>query len=257
LHSFEGDQDTTWHPSTPNKRPRLETEHTPRPSKILNLDRTPRSYLSGAKSENEGPRGTIRGYTLSHLRRVPELSSLARRVVRVEAKRRAKEATGKHLEKHVKSKDENSDAKMQRLFMWALRKLREEGSIVLWDGPVRSSNEFEEGRRTLWKCSSSDVDRGFSMSGVVRGEEANEELSDPQEEEEAYIPLTPQYLAEHVEGVVRVLEGASKGEITRFLRRSDDRWGRVGEWVVEEAIKLLKDDGRVWHVGCGKWEVCL
>lgn len=86
-------------PGTPTKLrgnyclDRLE-DMTPRPSKWLKSDATPRaqSHHSDDSASDEDPRA-LRGYTLSHLRRVPELALLARRVVETEIKRRAKGRT--------------------------------------------------------------------------------------------------------------------------------------------------------------------
>ncbi|KIJ61835.1 hypothetical protein HYDPIDRAFT_42336 [Hydnomerulius pinastri MD-312] len=109
------------------------------------------------------------GFTLSHLRRVPELALLAERVVRAETRRREKAEREKEKEKQrsqtrpasssskpstttpkpssaapkpePKPKPPPPDPphkKMKRLFAWAVVKLYEEGSIVLWDGAVRA-----------------------------------------------------------------------------------------------------------------------
>lgn len=109
------------------------------------------------------------GFTLSHLRRVPELALLAARVVRAEARKRDKADREKlRGSSHPRVPSSGSAStgptgsksgdvptaaprtgtangmsvdpprkKMKRLFSWAIVKLYEEGSIVLWDGEVR------------------------------------------------------------------------------------------------------------------------
>jgi hypothetical protein len=249
------DNDMVRCPSTPTRRPTHDSGRTPRAS-VLAFDRTPRQTRPRSpKIENESPERRIGGFTLSHLRRVPELSSLARRVVHAEAKRRAKEASREERTKRMETprmqaKGENMNTKTRRLFLWAIRRLREEGSIVIWDGPVQVfSTSSEEGSWTLWN-------RGSGGVVDLQEEDLDAELSDPPDDEEAYVSLTPRYIADHIEDIIRTHEGATKGEITKYLRR-DDRWARVGEWTVEETLALLKQEGRVWEVAQGRWEVCL
>ncbi|KAI6044015.1 hypothetical protein EDC04DRAFT_502528 [Pisolithus marmoratus] len=104
------------------------------------------------------------GFTISHLRRVPELALLAARIVRAEARRRAttEQSTARRRAKtqpamsstgaassvgagnSIKVPTSKRDAsfhdpfraKKKRLFEWALARLYEEGNIILWDGPV-------------------------------------------------------------------------------------------------------------------------
>jgi len=108
----------------------------------------------------------MEGYTLSHLRRVPELTLSAKKVMQGVAKQCQREERKKEKEKpkasqkspaapssssmsisktfastRTVSKDGDRDwlgPKMKRLFRFAIRELYQVGSIVLWDGPVRS-----------------------------------------------------------------------------------------------------------------------
>jgi len=133
-------------------------QQTPRPSSCLNAsnESVPRVLLK--------PPPTL-GFTLSHLWRVPELALLASRVVWAEAWRRTKVEKAEVLKraetttgsmsrneavpflntsnsvrtqagKQNTPADDPPRAKMKCLFGWALVQLYEEGSIVLWDGPM-------------------------------------------------------------------------------------------------------------------------
>lgn len=132
----------------------------------------------------------IAGFSLSYLRRVPELDCLGRRVVRAEAKRRAKEQKlkeketrhrerekAKERERHSdtqsskpsspasssratpafssppKPSSERTSLKVKRLFQMTLRTLVADGSIVLAEGPGRSWEKGTEdhGRRLCWR----------------------------------------------------------------------------------------------------------
>ncbi|KAG5219860.1 succinate:fumarate antiporter [Salix suchowensis] len=93
---------------------------------------------------------------MSFLRRIPELAFLARRVVEAEAKRRAKEERRSHVPER-QFLEVNPGPKMKRLFTFTIRKLYDEGSIVLWDGPVHpyaSKYGFIPPNDGLWKISS-------------------------------------------------------------------------------------------------------
>ena len=135
-----------------------DDEPTPRPRPIA------RSASRGGGGGEDAP--TL-GVTLSHLRRVPELALLAARVVRAEARKRDKVDREKDRESsHSRIPSSTSASarpngrregngngsapaprtgaaadtthkKMKRLFSWAVVKLYEEGSIVLWDGDVQ------------------------------------------------------------------------------------------------------------------------
>ncbi|KAH7921737.1 hypothetical protein BV22DRAFT_1038277 [Leucogyrophana mollusca] len=302
---------------TPTKSPRVDALQTPKPRATLNSrldsnhERTPRTASTSASASTT--RNT-RGYTLSHLRRVPELALLAARVVRAEAKRRAREEARAHASQ---SQDANGGAsarvphgsstrtthgssarttppsgktqtqsqkhkqqeqadpprlKMKRLFAWAVVRLYEEGAIVLWDGPVRRmpcppalfaprggggsqiQGQSQRGNgdgetSALWKTANSTLFSTTTGGGsTFDDEDADAELSDPREGEEAYVPLTPAFLAGYVrEAVGRMGTGTGRGrgrgrpsaeDVTACLRRMDARWARVGAWTVEEAMGI-------------------
>jgi hypothetical protein len=98
-------------------------------------------------------------------------------------------------------------------------------------------------------------------------EEGEMELSDPELNEEAYVPLSPSYLAEHVARAIGALTHVELKKNTNLPRRpaqstkegilahlrKDDRWQFVGEWNVEEALQVLKSERRAWCIDKRRW----
>ncbi|KAI0072926.1 hypothetical protein K474DRAFT_1775092 [Panus rudis PR-1116 ss-1] len=364
-NALSSDEEIGWSisrtPGTPTKRKLPSSrvggldEETPRPAKrrSLGLDSggtiTPKASTSriSLNSRQAGETGdeddddekkVEKGFTLSHLRRVPELALLARRVIEAEAKRRAREEKKKAKEQaHAQSAQgkgsskpppssfvrssasrpiqggskEKSAAKMKRLFRFAIRQLYDEGSIVLHDGPKRglpsaplpsllgytqsqSQSQSQGSSHRLWKSSVSSTFNVSSvsrlnttgsssyLSGCGEGDADNPDgladLSDPNSDEEAYISLSPAYLSIIVEraiteimnhtanrtsanararaGLALNAKGPTPGEIAGYLQKKDDRWAKVGEWTVKEALEWGKERGRVWCIGGDRWEVC-
>ncbi|KAJ3535233.1 hypothetical protein NM688_g7007 [Phlebia brevispora] len=311
-------------------RTRLTALHrenlTPRPGRYQGSSgqATPR-FLSQTNKDafipQEVDENFIQGYTLSHLRRVPELALLARRVIDAEAKRRAREERRKQKEAEVNKEKkkvastsstqaihlseksgESRSAKVKRLFAFAIRQLYQEGSIVLWDGAVRGlplppipALSFAPASRpptsTIWKMGSSLSTTGDStvLSSALQVEDEDDgNISDPPPDEEAYVPLTPSYFAGVVERAIREIhiarrreqmarlksnstsgpsaldiarslrkpvEGPTSVEITAYLKKSDERWRRVGEWAVKEALQWASQRGQVVDTGNGRWTV--
>lgn len=284
-------------PSTPTKQPRSNhLADTPRPSHLHHsVGSTPKP--SSKANSRFRPAKSLdlkqEGFTLSYLRRVPELSLLASRVVQAVANRTQREERKRLSELGVisSSKHPNSSStavvppdqfarKKKRLFQWAIIQLLKEGCIVLWDGPVRQCSDSEiivvsEASR-LWKTKSTGTSTNadstlFSNESAslnnpfTDGDPLTGYLSDPQSNEESYITLTPSYLAPHVEDAVRVLvqyyiqkgkpyAGATKEGILSVLRK-DDRWKHVGAWSIQDALNALKLKGKVWDMGKGRWDL--
>ncbi|KAF8901056.1 hypothetical protein CPB84DRAFT_1778363 [Gymnopilus junonius] len=290
-------------PETPTKRSRYD--ETPRQqSSRLAFDATPRSRIpapnfsattssSFQQGSSETPDSIRRGFSLSYLRRIPELSLLASRVVEAVGRRKLREERRKLKEAGFQP-SHNQKVKMlsapvispgkfagkkKRLFKWAVVELLKEGCIVLWDGPVRPCPNIRAIKDTskLWKANitASTTLEGdntlFSMSSgtvpsfLLEGEDGDAALSDPDPNEEAYISLTADYLADFVESAIKVLvrhyedagkpySGASKESILSILKK-DDRWQHVGEWNVDDTLKFLQAEGRVWAVGKNGWDV--
>ncbi|KAI0760322.1 hypothetical protein C8Q74DRAFT_1208622 [Fomes fomentarius] len=325
---------------TKSRRGQVETgvDATPRPAGCLAIERTPRASLaSAADSDDESDDevdatyGQLYGYTLSHLRRVPELSLLARRVVKTEAHCRAKEERKKAKSHKLQlpstsassasgstsrsSPDTPLGPAVKRLFKQAIRTLFSEGEIVLWSGPVRPLPEpvfdpLVPSSLGLWKANtstSSAATSSSSRSAISYDDwDDDEALSEPTRGEEAYVPLTPAYFSRVLESAIRTImtqaaslgegeggeatpklkakstfssssargnslierlraqekenagppSGPTKEQLLAWLRSSDERWARVGEWTVEEALQWGKREGRLWCVGKGRWEVC-
>ncbi|KAJ3817563.1 hypothetical protein F5880DRAFT_1492718 [Lentinula raphanica] len=269
-------------PSTPTKRP-LRNDQTPRRCSYrasCTVDETPRPNRTLTSSTPP----SRRGFTLSYLRRVPELSELARRVVEAEAKRRDREAKKKAREASRSSQgrktqvveepansstvlsDKSLSSRMKRLWTWAILQLIEEGSIVLWDGPKYSLAsdwlKFSMNEK-IWKYHSSTTVTDASLfSSSSRDTEDDYDLSDPQADEEAYIALTAELLAEEILRSVQtwtksrhMSESAkfTKDGILQRLRR-DDRWRKVGEWHVGEALDFLESKGLMYQATKNVWQ---
>ncbi|OCH89651.1 hypothetical protein OBBRIDRAFT_819654 [Obba rivulosa] len=216
---------------------RIVSEETPRATKVWSNEQTPRAAsvslllgdaidggdTDGEDDEDDGKDEGMHGFTLSHLRRVPELALLARRVVDAEAKRRVRaereqeraKGESRGLDSQVRSaKDKGKGVvrgketneprgrKMKRLFCFAIRQLYDEGCIVLWDGPVRGLPRPEE-TVGLWKSSSSGAPASASNRHSRHPiPEEEEVLSDALPGEESYIPLTPLYLLATLEELI-------------------------------------------------------
>ena len=271
------------------------------------------------------------GFTLSHLRRVPELSLLARRVIAADAHRREKEERKKAREQASQSKGKgkapttsssSSSSRprdtqgptgliVKKLFKQAIRTLFQEGDIVLWSGTVRPLPAPSldpmlpvSSASQLWKANTSTSTTSSAISSASTSSRSrpsyeewdDEVLSDPQPNEEAYVPLTPAYFSRVLEDAIRSMvqekmtkakgphgertpklasksiverlreqekergagppPGPTKEELLTWLRHSDERWARVGEWTVQEALDWGRREGRLWCIGRGRWEVC-
>ncbi|KZT03809.1 uncharacterized protein LAESUDRAFT_325810 [Laetiporus sulphureus 93-53] len=227
----------TSRPAHARRQPTAETERTPRASKkrpsIHSVIDEDTDY------DDEDVSRTVRGFTLSYLRRVPELALLARRVVDAEARRRAREerkhathtqtyTQDKHIRKLQGSSAESKALKVKRLFRFAIRQLYDEGSIVLWDGPTRplsSASISTQGFDHLWKVnSSSSRTAGSVIHDTLVFDDDEEELSDPPPDEEAYLPLTSTYLSGVVAHAITEIMArtAAKASMSKRPRRTDD-----------------------------------
>ena len=200
-------------------RPRL-----PRPSSAARLGR------DGHGDNNEA----VMGCTLSFLLRVPELSNLARRVVQAELRRREKtrqsqaqaqvrsgavsvDTSREQRRVALSSSAEGSPPKVKRLFSWAIRKLYQEGSIIIWDGSALSVSDLEPhvalDSSMLFRSSRLDntghsTSRLFSKHGGIQqptDDDSMEDLSDPPSDEDAYASLSTAYLATQIEQAIRSL----------------------------------------------------
>lgn len=279
-------------------------EHTPRPrirpltfagvDLSSSTSAVPRVTSSVPVTRVQGPPTTTstataiaspRGFSLSYLRRVPELSLLARKVTEAEARRRVREERKKPKEaaeavggatsnrfrssKSIPIPEDRLAGKMKRLFEWAIRALHKEGSIVLWDGPVHPcASVSADDTSRLWKANNSTMSNmtanstlfsSSSLAGLSQLEDDDGYLSDPQEGEEAYSPVTPDYLTEHVEKAMKGMRPTGRGQITvdgilRALKK-DDRWRNLGSWSVGDTLELMCKHGRLRELGHGIWDL--
>jgi hypothetical protein len=294
-------------PATPTrKRPASGDESTPRLSRRASALNTPRprprphsaSRLDRSRHGDDDD-GLVVGCTLSFLLRIPELYNLACRVVKAEVRRRERTrqsqsepgAAGLDSSRERRafaSSTEGCLPKVKRLFSWAIRKLYQDGSIIMWDGPTLSALEphMAPDSSMLYR-SSQGSSRLVSKHDTQPADDTTEELSDPPSDEEAYASLSTAYLATQVEQAIRSftalqmrrkgenentfmgpaisrrrllpLPGPTKEDITTHLKRGDDRWKRINGWAVQEALEWLRDNGRAWCVSeddGGRWEIC-
>jgi hypothetical protein len=233
-------------PMTPTKkRSAPGDECTPRLSRRASVLLTPRPLPrpSSASLLDRGGHGddneAVMGCTLSFLLRVPELSNLARRVVQAEMRRREKTRqsqaqaqpgavsvdTSREQRRVASSSSttEGSLPKVKRLFAWAIRKLYQDGSIIIWDGSALSVSVLEPhmapDSSMLYRSSRLDIaghsgsggpSRLFSKHGhggiqQPADDDSMDGLSDPPSDEEAYASLSTAYLATQVEQAMRSL----------------------------------------------------
>ena len=266
-------------PETPRpKHSRHHLESTPRPRfPQPDFGLSMASSSSHAQHSSSVPDSGRRGFSLSYLRRVPELSLLASKVVQATTRRRLREERKKLKEAGMlKSKTQVSSPlssnqvafKMKRLFQWALNQLLKEGCIVIWDGPVREcSNISICDTSRLW-ISTITRSSDSIFGGPNTGNDDNDEgyLSDPSPNEEAYISLTPDFSADYIEAAIKVISdrqlkmgkpyaGATVQDILVFMRKDDDMWQYLGDWTVREGLDVLSKNGRVWRTGKDSWDV--
>ena len=220
---------------TPRLSRRASALLTPRPQPRPRPGPASRPDRDAHGDDNED----VMGCTLSFLLRVPELSNLARRVVQAEMRRREKtrqsqaqsgatisvytsrEQQQRRAASLPSSSTEGTLPKVKRLFSWAIRKLYQEGSIIIWDGSALSVSVLEPHmaldssmlyRRSsrLDNTSSAGPSRLFSRhgaGGILQpvDNDSMEDLSDPPSDEEAYASLSTAYLATQVERAMRSL----------------------------------------------------
>jgi hypothetical protein len=199
-------------------------------------------------SASHGPASTPPAFTLSHLRRVPELALLANRVTNAETRRRAQsdgdaKRAGPAQKSSLNARSRSgttTPTRMKRLFMWAVIKLYEQGSIVLYDRPLSPPSDFVPVSRPMFSSP-----HPSSAKCVVPEEDSY--LSDPPmyEEDEAYVPVTSNLLTAPVREIMRGMGIKGKTRevgaehITRLLQMSDRRWEHIGLQAVEQAMQSV------------------
>lgn len=172
---------------------------------------------------------------------------------------------------------------MKRLFIQTVRNLYAEGSIVIWDGPkcVHKAQENVSQLSFMWKndtTTATDISSQNTMTtSASQGCDSGAELSDEDPNEESYIPLFSSHVAELVLDTMRKLAARARNykdglsgaelrsnsqppaalEIMSYLRRTDERWANLGEWVIKDALERLEEDEFVFKAGKGRWALCL
>lgn len=265
----------------------------------MSLTPRPRTKTLSAASPKTMTNGSQLGFTLSYLRRVPILAGMAFGVVRAETKRRKKEAQKREIESRrvgvsssvpsrpsasATAKEEPPSRKVKRLFQKTIRDLYKEGSIIIWNGPKRPCSHAlleEDGDRftfsncagSLWKPSNSTQSTTTSTqsSSSVPDNFDDEDLTDPSDNEEAYLPVTPTSIARIVLQTIETITapktntmfGRSRAkppptpdEILEYLRASDSQWANLGAWTILDALNVLLEEGRVFKAGGERWALC-
>ncbi|KAL5522483.1 hypothetical protein ACEPAG_8499 [Sanghuangporus baumii] len=279
-------------PTPKNRHRHYSSLETPRPNKH------PTSQEQSRKDE------TVQyGFTLSYLRRVPVLAEMARAVVRAEGKRReiekrkreerkvsqftqASKSTSKSLprpEPFAELHPKLVSANAKRLFLKTIRDLYKDGSIIMWHGPARpyehatyANNESIGGSQGLWKTKTDT--QVSSTSNITTSSMCNDPiqddidcaLSEPDDNEESYLPVTPRTISPFVMRALRNLTGQENTsrkssrkhrpptveELTLYLRKSDAQWDNLGSWDVQAALEWLQNDDHVFKAGDGRWAIC-
>lgn len=272
--------------STPTKS--SFNDATPRPlhrSKATYRPKIDRIDFSKFLPESSTPlTPETRGYSISYLRRVPELALLAHRVAKQEiraARKIEKEKELKTRKKETSSSKSSAAPKVRqptakdikRLFVRVVNELYREGSIVIWDCPSHScSNDFPlPDSSYLWKTSSSSVTTSSIANSTgeslkTDGDDTGD-LSDPDPHEDVYLTLKPAFLADRLEEVIPVVQknerrragsqpyrGASCEGLLQHLK-ADDRWSFIHIDSVKDALKYLEVEGRAWMVGKDQWQL--
>ncbi|KAG1745272.1 hypothetical protein EDB19DRAFT_1693569 [Suillus lakei] len=257
--------------STPTKRPRVSLDQTPKARTMYTAhDRTPRA---SAVNDN-APTGRVVHTETKRRTRAEREAEKAKAA-------QTQKASSKHTHPPSSKALANSQTrikpatvprvKMKRLFSWAVLKLYEEGSIVLWDKPLmpvpvsvprppgsgdtsglwkttNNTASFSSANDSVFSTANNTMfsSIGASSSKFVMSEE-DAYLSDPPmyEEDEAYVSVTPALLAGPVREIMHSKGMGGKSvkvgaeEVTRCLRREDARWARIGAWDVEEAMEMI------------------
>ncbi|KAJ7650148.1 hypothetical protein FB45DRAFT_887099 [Roridomyces roridus] len=274
-------------PTTPTKTSHFLPlgDETPRP-----YDRTPRRIIPLDFAQPHPPEPDKvperRGFTMSYLRRVPELALMAKRVVKATAKRRAREerkqakASGKALPiKHDDKDRQKLHPRMKRLFVSMIQQLVKDGDVIIWD-TSRPYSELEpqvdgDVSGGMWKVNSSHSTVGvdstaISTASILEEDEDEGVLTDPEEDEQAYISLATGFVGEQVELAIKQMEegvraqangrsralppGPSAKDVLNYLKR-DDAWQFVSELAIKEGLEWLKEEGRAWMVGGERWKL--
>ncbi|KAG2109524.1 hypothetical protein DEU56DRAFT_749973 [Suillus clintonianus] len=216
------------------------------PSQLRTADLTDNTFRLYLKHHIHNALGNIcdiasPAFTLSHLRRIPELALLASRVVHAEMRRRPQP----HAHAAQTRNSNLLRVRMKRLFMWAILRLYEEGSIVLYDKPLIAISLYP----SVPNLPSTDLANSPGSCNTQQYVTSDDEayLSDPPplEEDEAYVPVTATLLSQPVQEIMsaRGIRGKSARvrpeDILSDLKQLDCRWACIDLQTVDEAIDTI------------------
>jgi hypothetical protein len=175
--------------------------------------------------------------------------------------------------------------KIKTLFLRTIQELYRDGAIILAPGGnnrihTRNSCFFpdtphiwKETKATRFEKSYGDLDTVWPT-----GSGPEEEFSEPDDNEDAYIPLTRELLCIKITDTMKAMHYASKemrlkvaipgdspiydgkcrppspGEIANWLTREEE-WRQVGELVVLDALQRLRELEVVHQVPHGRWQI--
>lgn len=246
----------------------------------------------------------MEGITISYLRRVPELNHLASRIVASAYKARYKEqrklarssmqscrksfgkatSTNESLQRLPRQIDPlELRRKVKTLFIRTVQELHRDGSIVLSSGVRRALPQTESGfvleTRQIWKVGHRDsLPSTLSDQDTQQTEYENRDFSEPEDGEDAYLPLTQDLLCMKVADALVAMHRSSvqmrvrysvpgdsplfdgkirppsPGEISIWLSREEE-WRQVGELLVIDALRHLCDLNVVYKVPHGRWQI--
>ncbi|KAI0321970.1 hypothetical protein OF83DRAFT_1050266 [Amylostereum chailletii] len=289
-------------PATPTKRRRTGSDDwTPRPRRGYNIPSssiTPRASTSScirnpSSSVVVDEVNSMHGSTITQLRRVPDLSMLALRTVEARRREDSKKAKANGEDRASRLSRASMAQKMKHLFEWAVTQLLREGSIVIWNGPIHRADRDGD-LDQIWKVGNNpretNKSASLSRSRITSSqtldilEDGLGDVSDPEDDEDSYVPLTTAFLAQEVEVSMRSFAmknhhsirssgqnpivpavnrhhrplSPTKEDIQHHIRGSDERWRFVTAWAIQEALNYLKAQDKVWRVSNrdgGRWEL--
>jgi hypothetical protein len=270
------------------KHPERHRDATPTRRNPFHLSRRVANYDSSDEDEDDDLESTDPvGFGLGYLMRVPELQSLAIRVIKAERKLAEKR---KILQEHenlqqsgsLKPSEVSSRPKKQlrpgsltkdtkRLFERVISNLFHNGAIIIEEGRSRSWDHHEArlvNSLQLWKHKNgeSQSQHGESVIGEMSTASAAAEdeiqLSDVDDREDAYVPVTPRFLHEPVLLVLRRAtlnlrgqqaraRGVPEKDILEQLKCMDARWDHVSS--VATTLHQLEEEEEIWEVSQGCW----
>lgn len=242
------------------------------------------------RSRRSSAKEGLDGFGLSYLLRVPELRDLAIRTVKEERKReeQRKLAVGKENIRHGSSSTTSKPKRpinfkrdTKRLFGEALRMLLQDGMIVIQEGRSRRWDDREAStveKLHMWKHKDSQTQASpdksktlATISEISVASVAEEEfaLSDVDEDEECFIPVTSRLLSTPLLSAIKIVTahlngarlrskrpkviGAPEEDILEQLHNTDERWSHI--WDIGAALKKLQQEDEVYMVSEGVWAI--